>query len=712
MPASHNVLGLRPSSAGDATTGEAGFDSEYERFQERPGTPRGVRSLSSHPNLKVGSTVSQEQRREEQRRRRAPEQEEERRRERGVEEEQGGACGQAAAEAGAADEQLARPTAAGAVSRLQEGLNQKWEKQRGGSWRGADVERFFCMRERKKGAQGALAEEGEADEATPLASLLLAQVGEEWPRQERRRLEAWLQRKEVGEEIRQGAGFAVEAQEERRHEEREQEAEQHDARLPGEQLPAEEAAPEGEDAGGERPDGRERDPGPRRFFRKVWRRCGCTTCGNTALLPQLQGCSIAERHYSVQAEQVWASISIKGREHLGRHTGRAAAIQWLWEDGQEKPATLREAFKLFTLLDKEVVNASLRARTERGRKFRAKHAGPARRPNEHNYKKTRAPRPMPVTRLPKKDGSFTANEAEKHAVTKEDWMRIFWHHKPEDLPSLAAYLEECGDLFEEVPVDLPEISGLRLKRRALKKARGAQSLDGWAAEEIAALPLVIFNEYARLFEAIERGGEWPEALVHAPVPLLPKVGMSAAAEGSLKQRPVTVFAVLYRLYSSIRYKDLERWQEKWLSPELTGGRMGGETRDLSLALGLDVERALLLNRPLHGAALDEDKCFDSQVREIIFGLMRLVGGSRSNERLEGFIRSQERFYAKLRRCFRYGRSLGEFWGSQTSIGQGCALSMIYINLTVEGWRRYLRRKVPELRPRAFVDDRSMRHEQA
>ena len=79
---------------------------------------------------------------------------------------------------------------------------------------------------------------------------------------------------------------------------------------------------------------------------------------------------------------------------------------------------------------------------------------------------------------------------------------------------------------------------------------------------------------------------------------------------------------------------------------------------------------------MHGAALDEDKCFDSQVREIIFGVLRQIGGSSSNERFEGFIRSQERFYHQLKRSFRYGKSLGDFWGSQTSIGQGCALSMI------------------------------------
>ena len=109
---------------------------------------------------------------------------------------------------------------------------------------------------------------------------------------------------------------------------------------------------------------------------------------------------------------------------------------------------------------------------------------------------------MPVTRLPTTDGSFTANEEEKHALTKEEWMKVFWHHKPEDLPTLEAFEAECGDLFQEVPLELPVLTGKQFRARAKKKSRGAQSFDGWGAAEVAALPLVIFDEFARFFQGI------------------------------------------------------------------------------------------------------------------------------------------------------------------------------------------------------------------
>ena len=76
---------------------------------------------------------------------------------------------------------------------------------------------------------------------------------------------------------------------------------------------------------------------------------------------------------------------------------------------------------------------------------------------------------------------------------------------------------------------------------------------------------------------------------------------------------------------SCRYEQLEQWQKKWLSPELKGGRKAGETRDVSLQLSLDVERAILTGSLVHGVAFDEDKFFDSQNREVSGRSSTLLG---------------------------------------------------------------------------------------
>ena len=58
-----------------------------------------------------------------------------------------------------------------------------------------------------------------------------------------------------------------------------------------------------------------------------------------------------------------------------------------------------------------------------------------------------------------------------------------------------------------------------MKRRARAKAKGEQSLDEWRADKVAALPLALFEEFARFFEAIERGG----AMCRSEVILAPSI---------------------------------------------------------------------------------------------------------------------------------------------------------------------------------------------
>ena len=71
-----------------------------------------------------------------------------------------------------------------------------------------------------------------------------------------------------------------------------------------------------------------------------------------------------------------------------------------------------------------------------------------------------------------------------------------------------------------------------------------------------------------VFGGIGRGGALPPALGFGRVPLLPKAGDSAAQGGPTTQRPVTILSLYYRVYPSIRYKQLLPWQELWINDGL------------------------------------------------------------------------------------------------------------------------------------------------
>ena len=88
--------------------------------------------------------------------------------------------------------------------------------------------------------------------------------------------------------------------------------------------------------------------------------------------------------------------------------------------------------------------------------------------------------------------------------------------------------------------------------RAKKSTAGG--LDGWAWNEIKALPLPWFSGLAILLDLVEITGTWPQGLLDAYIAMIPK------ADGGytpLGQRPLSVLPVMYLAH-------LREWVDGWL----------------------------------------------------------------------------------------------------------------------------------------------------
>ena len=83
--------------------------------------------------------------------------------------------------------------------------------------------------------------------------------------------------------------------------------------------------------------------------------------------------------------------------------------------------------------------------------------------------------------------------------------------------------------------------------------------------------------------------------------------------------------MLYRAYSSTRARDLQEWAEEWLPPQFRGGVRHGEARELSIALGLDLEEADALGEVVFGASIDAIRRYEFFARPILFGIERELG---------------------------------------------------------------------------------------
>ena len=99
------------------------------------------------------------------------------------------------------------------------------------------------------------------------------------------------------------------------------------------------------------------------------------------------------------------------------------------------------------------------------------------------------------------------------------------------------------------------------KMLLVPKKATAGGLDGWAWNEIKALPLPWFSGLAILLDLVESTGTWPQGLLDAYIAMIPKADGDSTPLG---QRPLSVLLVVYRLWASLRLGHLREWVEGWL----------------------------------------------------------------------------------------------------------------------------------------------------
>ena len=106
------------------------------------------------------------------------------------------------------------------------------------------------------------------------------------------------------------------------------------------------------------------------------------------------------------------------------------------------------------------------------------------------------------------------------------------------------FLGFIGHLLPQEPnLDLPRITGRDLQEVARAKKSIAGGLDGWAWNEIKALPLPWFSGLAILLELVETTGVWPQGLLDAYIAMILKMDGDSTPGSTAPQRA-------YRLWAS------------------------------------------------------------------------------------------------------------------------------------------------------------------
>ena len=252
-------------------------------------------------------------------------------------------------------------------------------------------------------------------------------------------------------------------------------------------------------------------------------------------------------------------------------------------------------------------------------------------------------------------------------------------------------LSQCGS---RVKVD--DITGLDLfnliQGRSPCKAGG---LDGWRCRDLHLLPPVIWSCFAVFLNTIELGGAWPPVFRLVPHVLLQKSDSSVSPD---KLRPIGLNCIVYSLWSSLRLNHLRQWQLNIAPPDLHGGLFQRTVDDSEHCLSLAIEKSFSDKDPFLGVFIDRLKCFD-HLRPLL--TCRILAALGLDHRITHALSD---YYACHSRFFRIGQAYGPPIRCQNGMVQGCALSVLSLNMLYSVWRRDLERVCPAISCSCFLDD--------
>ena len=285
------------------------------------------------------------------------------------------------------------------------------------------------------------------------------------------------------------------------------------------------------------------------------------------------------------------------------------------------------------------------------------------------------------------------------AEFRKAWMPFFCR-SGHPVISPDEFLDFVGHLLPQEPyLDLPRITGRDLQEVARAKESTAGGLDGWAWNEIQALPLPWFSGLAILLELVESTGVWPRGLLDAYLAMIPEADGDSTPFG---QRPLSVLPVVYRLWASLRLGHLREWVEGWftcLPKSVYSLGNGLSSVEAWFSTVLDIEDVLSGNGgdQLHVMVADVIKSFDTVDRSILDCALGRLGLP------DWFRRVYFSFHSRVRLRFKLAAGLGEPWCRNGGIPQGCLLSMIFIVALHVPWCRHLD-SVPEVKPQLYADN--------
>ena len=159
---------------------------------------------------------------------------------------------------------------------------------------------------------------------------------------------------------------------------------------------------------------------------------------------------------------------------------------------------------------------------------------------------------------------------------------------------------------------------------ASKKPQAATGLDGVSRADLLQVDANVLQSLCNIYCRAGQDGRWPEQIVTGSVASLAK------REGACQTqdyRPITVFSMVYRVFSSIQARALLSHAHHWCHADIYGNRKQHQTAQLWRVLVTSIQQAYDQQVCLSGLTADIEKCFNCLPRLPIVASSTACGNS-------------------------------------------------------------------------------------
>ena len=285
---------------------------------------------------------------------------------------------------------------------------------------------------------------------------------------------------------------------------------------------------------------------------------------------------------------------------------------------------------------------------------------------------------------------------EVFAVFHTQWKLRWCKH--DDIPhshwdQLVRFARHHLPRHDLVPVNItPDLLRAEV---ASKKSQAATGLDGVSRADILHLDRNSLTSLCQLYHRACSDGSWPLQTVTGSVASLAKREGAASTQD---YRPITIFSMVYRAFSSLHARCMLDQANQWCHPDIYGNRKGHQTSQLWRVLVSSIQQAYDQNQCLSGLTADIEKCFNCLPRYPIIAAALQVGTPLST------MTAWCGALAAMTRRFKVRDSYSTGFTTSTGLAEGCALSCYGMLIMDDIMHRYIAAQYPLLRVLSFVDN--------